>query len=384
VMDISRTKDEFLATLSHEIRTPLNAIVGWTNILQSGKLSPELAERALATIARNASLQTQLISDLVDVSRIVTGKVRLDVRPIDPVAVIENALDTVRPAAEAKDIQIEAILNPRAGPISGDSERLQQVVWNLLSNAIKFTPKRGRVHVRLEAINSHVQIVIEDNGPGIPADFLPHVFERFRQADSSSTRGHKGLGLGLAIVRHLVELHGGQVRAENRAERTGAVFTVSLPRRAVVNAAVSNGDSALSTPQAMSDPAPSLRGIRVMLVDDEPDARELLKVGLEHSGAEVMAVESAAEVQRQLGLHRPHVLLADIEMVGTDGYTLLRQLRARRPEEGGLTPAIAITAYAGPEDRIRALSAGFDLHLSKPVQLSELRVAVARLAGQRR
>jgi PAS domain S-box-containing protein len=384
VTTISRTKDEFLATLSHELRTPLNAIVGWVHLLMSGNLSAEQSQKAIATIARNAKLQAQLIGDMVDVSRIVSGKVRLDVRPIDPVAVIQSALDTVAPAAAARNIRVEAVLNPDAGPISGDAERLQQVVWNLLSNAIKFTPKGGHVQVRLEAVNSHVEIIVEDNGPGIPADFLPHVFERFRQADSSSTRSHKGLGLGLAIVRHLVELHGGSVRAQNRSGQTGAVFTVALPRRAVLGSAVADARPGVAAAGSTPDTGPSLRGIRVMLVDDEPDARELLALGLEQSGAEVRAFGTAAEVQRELLAFRPHVLLADIEMPGTDGYTLLRELRALAPEEGALTPAIAITAYAGTEDRIRALSAGFDLHLSKPVQLPELRAAVARLAGQRR
>jgi CheY-like chemotaxis protein/anti-sigma regulatory factor (Ser/Thr protein kinase) len=284
----------------------------------------------------------------------------------------------------AKDIRIHSVLNPDAGPISGDAERLQQVVWNLLSNAIKFTPKGGRVQVRLEAIDSHVDIVVEDNGPGIPPEFLPHVFERFRQADSSSTRAHKGLGLGLAIVRHLVELHGGTVKAENRAHGTGAVFTVALPRRAVLASAVMNAPAAGAASPPAEDGALSLRGIRVLLVDDEPDARELLALGLQQNGAEVRALASAEEVLRELAGYRPHVLLADIEMAGTDGYMLLREVRARPPEQGGLTPAIALTAYAGTEDRIRALSAGFDLHLAKPVQLPELRAAVARLAGQRR
>jgi PAS domain S-box-containing protein len=386
VTEISRTKDEFLATLSHELRTPLNAIVGWTNLLQHGRLGPEEVKRALGTIARNANLQTQLISDVVDVSRVVTGKVRLDVRAVHPLNVIENALDTVRPAAAAREIRLEALLNPGAGPISGDADRLQQVVWNLLSNAIKFAPRGGRVEVRLEAVNSHVEIVVQDDGPGIPAEFLPHVFERFRQADSSSTRAHKGLGLGLAIVRHLVELHGGQVRAANRVDRSGACFTVALPRRAALGGAAVTGGLVRGTSPADpgEDAGPSLGGIRVMLVDDEADARELLTVALQQGGADVMAVPTPAEVHRQLALYRPHVLLADIEMPGTDGYGLLREVRERRPEDGGLTPAIALTAYAGTEDRIRALSAGFDMHLAKPVQIRELRVAVARLAGQRR
>ncbi len=379
VTDVSRVKDEFLATLSHELRTPLNAIVGWTRLLQSGSLTPDQVEKGLATIARNAALQSQLIGDIVDVSRIMTGKIRLNVQSIHPLKVVEDAIESLRPAADAKGVRIESILDPHAGPISGDPERLQQVVWNLLSNAVKFVPKGGRVQVRLEAVNSHVEIVVEDDGPGIPPEFLPHVFERFRQADSSSTRGHKGLGLGLSIVQHLVELHGGSVRAAN-CEGGGAVFTVVVPRRAILSSAVTQPLGA----GGVADGGPSLRGVKVMLVDDEQDAREMLALGLEKSGAEVVTLRSAGEVADRIAGFRPHVLLADIEMPGVDGYMLLRELRSRPPDEGGLTPAIAITAYAAMEDRIRALSAGFDLHLPKPVQLAELRTAVARLAGQRR
>jgi PAS domain S-box-containing protein len=385
VTEISRTKDEFLATLSHELRTPLNSIVGWAHLLKSGGLDADLARKAVETIDRNAALQSQLIADILDVSRIITGKVRLNVRPIEPLTVIEEAIDTLRPAADAKGIRVEAILDPSAGPISGDAERLQQVVWNLMSNAIKFAPKAGRVQVRLEAVNSHLEIVVEDDGPGIAPDFLPHVFERFRQADSSSTRVHKGLGLGLAIVRHLVELHGGRVHAANRPSGPGAVFTVILPRRPALGPQGRPG--AVRHPLVFEGtlPAgPSLKGVHVMVVDDEDEARDLIGTALEQSGASVVKIASAAGVLHRLSEQRPHVLLADIEMPGQDGYALLREVRRMPPEQGGLTPAIAITAYASVEDRIRALSAGFDLHLPKPLQLHELRAAVARLAGQRR
>ncbi|HVR70355.1 MAG TPA: ATP-binding protein, partial [Vicinamibacteria bacterium] len=381
----SRLKDDFLATLSHELRTPLNAIVGWAHILKSGALDAEFARKGIETIDRNAAQQSRLIDDILDVSRIITGNLRLNVRPVHPLTAIEHAVDTVRPAAAAKDIRIETILDPSAGPISGDEERLQQILWNLLSNAVKFTPKGGRVQVRLEAVGSHIAITVEDSGPGIEAGFLPYLFQRFRQADSSSTRAHGGLGLGLALVRHLVELHGGGVRAENRAGGSGAVFVVDLPRRSV--AAGETADPRPRSQAASSTPgqAPvSLQGVRVMLVDDEADARELLGIVLEQSGATVLRLPSADAAVAALPEYRPHVLLADIEMPDKDGYSLVQSIRRLPPEEGGLTPSIAITAYAGVENRIRALAAGFDLHLPKPVQLDELTTAVARLAGRHR
>ena len=385
VTEISRLKDEFLATLSHELRTPLNAIVGWASMLKGGHLDPEVARKGIDTIDRNAALQSRLIADILDVSRIITGKVRLNVRPVHPLTAIEHAVDTIRPTADAKNVQLEVILDPSAGPISGDEERLQQILWNLLSNAVKFAPKGGRVQVRLEAVNSHVVITVEDNGPGIQPSFLPHLFERFRQADSSSTRAHGGLGLGLAIVRHLVELHGGRIRAANRESGTGAVFTVQLPRRPVMASDLTQRHPAVApTPPAVAAADTSLQGMRVMVVDDEEDARDLLAVSLEQSGAEVKKLTSADAVMSELPAYRPHVLLADVEMPGKDGYSLLQLVRRLPPDQGGLTPAIAVTAYAGVEDRIRALAAGFDLHLPKPVQLDELRTAVGRLAGQRR
>ena len=385
VTEISRLKDEFLATLSHELRTPLNAIVGWAQMLKAGGMDAARVRKAIDTIDRNAALQTRLIADILDMSRIITGKVRLNLTPVHPEKVIEQALDAIRPAAEVKGVAIEPVLDPSAGPITADAERLQQVLWNLLSNAVKFVPKGSRVQVRLEAVNSHVEIVVADNGPGIDPEFLPHVFERFRQGDSSSTRSHGGLGLGLAIVKHLVELHGGRVHAANREDRAGAVFTVQLPRSAalptelVVPTGVGPGAAAGQAPGERS-----LSGLRVLLVDDEEDAREVLGAALEESGADVVKVSSAAAALESLSRLRPHVLLADIEMPAKDGYALMEEVRALPSGEGGLTPAIAITAYARVEDRVRALAAGFDLHIAKPVQLDELRVAVARLAGSRR
>jgi PAS domain S-box-containing protein len=383
VTETSRLKDEFVATLSHELRTPLNAIVGWAQMLKAGGLDPERARKAVETIDRNAALQARLISDILDMSRIITGKVRLTLSPIDPGKVIEQALDAIRPAAEAKGVAIVSVVDPSAGPITADAERLQQILWNLLSNAVKFVPKGSRVQVRLAAVNSHVELVVADNGPGIDPAFLPHVFDRFRQADSSSTRSHGGLGLGLAIVKHLVELHGGEIRVANREGGSGAVFTVQLPRSAV-RAADAAVPASVGSGRVSSGHERSLSGIRVMLVDDEEDAREVLGTALEQSGAEVVKCSSADAVLASLTQVRPHVLLADIEMPSRDGYALLEAIRALPPANGGLTPAIAITAYARTEDRVRALAAGFDLHIAKPVPLDELRVAIARLAGSRR
>jgi PAS domain S-box-containing protein len=381
VTGMSRMKDQFLATLSHELRTPLNAIVGWVHLMKSTTLDPPLMAKAIDTIARNAETQSQLIGDILDVSAIVSGKTRLNVRAVDPAHAIDDAIDTLRPAAEGKQVKVEAVLDRSAGPISGDPERLQQIVWNLVSNAIKFAPKGGRVVVRLEAVRSEVKIAVEDDGPGIPEDFLPHVFERFRQADASSTRGYKGLGLGLAIVRHLVELHGGEVHAGNREDGPGAVFTVVLPRRPVAVPALPPGAPALQRVSTeVVDIGPSLSGVRVLVVEDDDDARDLLTISLQQAGAEVRATGSAPSVLQLLPDERPHVLLADVEMPGMDGYTLMSEVRRLPRDRGGLTPAIALTAYAGIADRVRALSAGFDLHLAKPVQIRELRAAVARLA----
>jgi PAS domain S-box-containing protein len=384
VTEVSRLKDEFLATLSHELRTPLNAIVGWAQMLMGGALDGERARKAIETISRNANLQSRLIADILDMSRIITGKVRLTLVSTNPDKVIEQAIDVVRPTADAKGITIEAILDHGAGPVTADPERLQQVLWNLLSNAIKFVPRGGRVQVRLATLNSHVEIVVADNGPGIEPDFLPHVFERFRQADASSTRSHGGLGLGLAIVKHLVELHGGQIKAGNREDRRGAVFTVSLPRRALVRSDVVAAGAPVTAATAELPLDRTLAGIRVMVVDDEEDARDILAAALEESGADVVPLASADAALESLPAVRPHVLLSDIEMPAKDGYALMEAVRALPPAQGGLTPAIAITAYARVEDRVRALGAGFDLHIAKPIQLEELRAAVSRLAGHRR
>jgi PAS domain S-box-containing protein len=380
--EASRLKDEFLATLSHELRTPLNAIVGWAHILrdQSEASSPQTT-KAVETIVRNAQIQSQLISDILDVSRIIAGKLALRVRPVELAGVIEAALDTVRPAADAKQIKLEAILDASAGLVLADPNRLQQVVWNLLVNAIKFSPRGGRVQVRLEEIDSHVEITVEDNGPGIDPEFLPFIFDRFRQADSSSTRRHGGLGLGLAIVRHMVELHGGTVEASNQAHRSGAVFKVRLPRRSVSAESPLSSDRHPAEEETIwLESAPSLEGVKALIVDDEPDARELIGTVLTRLGAQATTVGSAAEAYEALRRDRFDVLLADIEMPEEDGYELIRTVRNLPPEHGALTPAVALTAYASAQDRVRALGAGFQMHVPKPVQPAELVAVVASLA----
>jgi signal transduction histidine kinase len=383
---VNRVKDEFLATLSHELRTPLNAIVGWTHVLKAGGLDEQATARAIETIGRNANLQAQLISDILDVSRIVAGKLRLELRPVALSEVVGEALETVTPAAAAKGIRLEALLDPAAGPITGDPNRLQQVAWNLLSNAIKFTPREGRVQVRLETVHSNITLTVEDNGPGIDPAFLPHVFERFRQADGSSTRPHGGLGLGLAIVRHLVELHGGTVEATNRADAKGAIFRVILPRRSV-SESEGKGERGPATelPRAPAgdpawlDKAPSLADTKVLVVDDEADARGLIQYVLERCGAQVRSAASAAEGLQVMQRWRPDVLLADVEMPGEDGYSLIARLRALAPEAGGTIPAAALTGYASAQDRMKALQAGFQFHVAKPVQPAELATVVATL-----
>jgi PAS domain S-box-containing protein len=375
-----RVKDEFLATLSHELRTPLNAILGWAHIIRQGA-DAETVTRGIETISRNASVQNQLIGDILDVQRLSTGKLRLDLRELDPIKPIEAAIETLRPAAEAKEIRVTALLDAQAGLILGDPDRLQQVVWNLLSNAIKFTPQGGRIAVRLMSTHSQVEISVEDNGPGIDPEFVPHIFERFRQRDSSATRRHGGLGLGLSIVRSLVELHGGSVSAANRTEG-GAVFSVRLPP---VNAMrTQDARTRVASEQVWLDAAPSVHGITVLVVDDEADGREIVGQILERCGAEVLTAASAREAFEILTRARPHVIVCDIGMPEEDGYSLIRRVRDLPASEGGLTPAAALTAFASTEDRIRALTAGFQMHVPKPVQPAELATVVTSLSGHAR
>jgi signal transduction histidine kinase len=374
----NRMKDEFLATVSHELRTPLNAILGWSHMLQHNRFDEATSARALETIERNAKSQTQLIEDILDVSRIITGKLRLDVQPVELAPVVEAAIHSVRPAADAKEIRLEAILDPRAGPISGDPSRLQQIVWNLVSNAVKFTPKGGRVQVRLERVNSHVEIIVSDTGEGISKEFLPHVFDRFRQADATSTRRHGGLGLGLAIVRHLAEMHGGTVEAESDGEGCGATFIVKLPL-IVAHAERFNLERAhpVSGRGIPLTDGPRLDGIRVMVIDDDRDARDLLETILKQFGAEVETFQSSREAINQFDERKPDVIVSDIEMPEQDGYDFIRALR--EIEAARHTPAVALTAYARTEDRLRALSAGYQIHIAKPVEPVELAVVISSL-----
>ena len=381
--EANRLKDEFLATLSHELRSPLNAIVSWSHVLGEPGLDPATARRAVQAIDRNARAQTQLVADILDVSRIVTGKFHMGLGPVRLSEVIESAADTVRPAAQARDIRVELAIDPAAGPVLGDASRLQQVIWNLLSNAIKFAPTGGRVEVRLEGAGPWIELSVTDDGPGIDPAFLPYVFERFRQADSSSTRQHAGLGLGLAIVRHLVELHGGTVEARNRADRPGAVLIVRLPRRAGAAADRPPADesSSANPREERGQPAPSLQDVGVLVVDDEDDAREAMVIGLERYGARVATASSAGDAMGALARERPQVLVADIGMAGEDGYTLLQNVRALPAERGGATPAIALTGYADQQDRMDALRAGFQMHVSKAATPAELATAVAALVA---
>jgi PAS domain S-box-containing protein len=381
----SRLKEEFLATISHELRTPLSAILGWARMLRLGQLSPDNTAKALDTIERNARAQAQLIDDLLDVSRIITGKLRMDVRPSDPNSFIDAAVEAVRPAADAKGVRVQKVMDTASVSIPGDPVRLQQVVWNLLSNAIKFTPRGGRVQIRSERVNSHLEIVVSDTGQGISSDFLPHVFDRFRQADQKTSRLHGGMGLGLSIVRHLVELHGGTVSATSGGEGQGATFTVTLPITPLYQVDASGGRvhpaaRELLPPDNGTD---RLDGLHILVVDDESDTRELLKQGLEYCGAKVSLAGSASEAVDSLASFVPDILISDIGMPGEDGYDFIRQVRDLPAERGGKIAAIALTAYTRIEDRLHALRAGYDMHVPKPVELAEL-VAVAASVARRK
>ena len=380
-----RAKEEFLAVLSHELRTPLNAVYGWARLLQGGRLDDEaVVGRATDAIVRNAEVQVQLIDDLLDLSRITSGKMRLEVRRVDLPVLLHAALDAIRPAAAAKSIRIHTDFEPQAGPVTADPGRVQQVVWNLLMNAVKFTPTGGEIRVALQFAATHVDVVVSDTGQGIAAELLPHVFDRFRQADSSSTRAYGGLGLGLALVKHLVELHGGTVVAESPGRDRGATFTVRLPvlRAAVVHDAISPTPSA--APAAELHGSARLDGWRVLVVDDERDALALTQATLESVGADVRCCLSAAAALDQLKRWRPDVLVSDVEMPGEDGYSLIGKVRALGAGDGGETPAVALTAYGRLQDRLRAIDAGFTVHLAKPVDPAELTVVVASVAEQAR
>ncbi|HEY6245694.1 MAG TPA: PAS domain S-box protein [Pyrinomonadaceae bacterium] len=378
--EANRVKDEFLSTLSHELRTPLTAIMGWSNLLLHNEVDETRQQQAIETIARNANSQCQLIDDLLEVSRIITGKLRLDFVGCELQPVIQAAAESLRPTADAKGVKLHVTLAQNLGMVMGDRERLQQVVWNLVCNAVKFTPAGGEVNVRLNRINSHLEIAVSDTGAGIHPDFLPHVFDRFRQADGSTTRAHGGLGLGLAIVRHLVELHGGVAVADSAGVGKGATFTVRFPLMLPVEVPV-HVDVDINRRLAVSEqPCVLLDGLRVLIVDDEEDARELVSVMLTKSGAAMKCASSSSEAMEIIESWRPDVLIADIGMPVEDGYGLIKRVRALPRESGGQTPALALTAYARTEDRVRALSAGYQVHLSKPVDRVELAAVVASLA----
>jgi signal transduction histidine kinase/CheY-like chemotaxis protein len=375
----SRMKDEFLATLSHELRTPLQSILGWIQILHGDDLEEGELEQGLDVIARNARTQNSIIEDLLDMSRILSGKLKLDVQRVSLSPVIEAALETVRPAAESKGVRLQAVFDPLAQAVSGDPNRLQQIFWNLLSNAIKFTPRGGRVQIVLERVNSHLEVNVSDTGVGISPEFLPFVFERFRQADSSTTRQHGGLGLGLAIVKHLVELHGGSVRVKSPGLSRGSTFTVSFP----VTALKSEPDSPRETcPPEGADPLPrpTLEGVTAVVVDDEEDARNLIAKMLVKAGASVRTAKSAADALEVIKSQPPDVLVSDIGMPVEDGFHLIRAVRQLPAEQGGSVPAIALTAYTRSEDRVRIFAAGFQMHLAKPADGVELLTMVESLA----
>ncbi len=370
----SRLKDEFLATISHELRTPLNALLGWSRILRGGRRDEALVGRGLEVIERNTLALNRLIEDLLDVSRIVSGKLLLDVRTVDVARTVEAAVESIRLAAEAKGVALDVAVDPSVGRATGDLERLQQVVWNLLSNAVKFTPKGGRVTVRAERADSRIRLTVSDTGQGIAPEFLPYVFDRFRQADSSTKRHFGGLGLGLSIVRHLVELHGGTVRAESDGVDRGAAFVVELPAAAVVT---TDSDQVDRAPAAPSE----LAGLRALVVDDEADARDLVSFILERHGAEVVTAGSADEAATRAEERWPDVVITDIGMPGRDGYDLLAELDRMCPA-GRRLQSVALTAYAHADDVERAKEAGFDAHLTKPAEPQDLVATVARVAGR--
>jgi PAS domain S-box-containing protein len=378
----NQLKDEFLATLSHELRTPLNAILGWSQLILQGTMSKEHIQRGLEIIERNAHAQNKLIEDLLEMSSIISGKVRLDVQRLDLANIAEAAVESVAPAAEAKGIRLRKQIDPAAGVVSGDNNRLQQIIWNLLSNAVKFTPKDGSIDIIVERVSSHLEVIIKDSGLGIKPEFLPHVFDRFRQADSSLTRNYGGLGLGLAIVKQLVGLHGGTVRAESDGEGKGASFIVTLPLAPIRDR--KDLGHALAQLSAWDSEHIMLSGVKVLVVDDEQDARGLIKEVLTQCEAIVTTAASAEEALDILMKQKPDVMISDIGMPEKDGFQLIREVRSFPATQGGKTPAIALTAFAHSEDRTKAMLAGYQMHLSKPVQAHELIAAIANLTGWKR
>ena len=387
VQTADRLKDEFLGTLSHELRTPLNAILGYARLLLNGSVTGAKVAKAVEIVERNASALTQMVEDVLDVSRIISGKMRLTIQPVDLPTVVQNAVESVAPAADIKQLRVQTSIDPNAGPISGDPDRLQQIVWNLIANAVKFTPKGGRVQVRVERVNSHVDIVVSDTGIGIKPEFLPHLFERFRQADSALGRQHGGLGIGLAIVRHLVELHGGSVEAVSDGEGTGSTFRVHLPLmimhpQPAIDERRRHGRARTLSPA--EGRGHGLDGVRVLAVDDDQDALSLLVEVLELSGARVTTADSAAGALDQLPALRPDILIADIGLPDLDGFEMIRRIRSQSEPLVRDIPAIALTAYARAQDRVRALESGFQMHIGKPADPAELVAAVAAFAKRSR
>jgi PAS domain S-box-containing protein len=382
--EANRLKDEFLAVVSHELRTPLNAILGWSNLLDSGKLDAQASADALETIQRNARSQAQLIDDLLDTSRIITGNLRLDIRTIDLSRVIMTAINNVSPAMEAKEIQLQTMLDPQASLISGDPDRLQQIIWNLLTNAVKFTAQGGTVQVRLEKTNSHIVIAVSDTGKGIEPEFLPYVFDRFRQSDASTTRSHGGLGLGLAIVRQLVELHGGTVSVQSAGKGEGSTFVVKLPLLHLQKENVNEIQPKDSNDEniAVVDCPSDLTGLRILAVDDDADSRELMNMMITSCGANVTIADSADKAFRLIESKRFDVIVSDIGMPEEDGFSLIRRVRGLPMGQGGNTPAIALTAYTRTEDRQQAIHSGFQMHISKPFEHTDLITAIANLTVQ--
>ncbi len=379
----TRAKDEFVAMVSHELRTPLNAILGWTRLIREGALEKSKRDHAFEVIERNAKAQSHLVADLLDISRTLTGKIRIYPTELDLANIVDMAIEGVRPAADAKGIEIDSELDRANAQLRGDGDRLQQVAWNLLANAVKFTPKKGKVTVRLRRVDSDLELLVQDTGEGIPPSFLPHVFDSFRQSDTSASRHHGGLGIGLSIAKHIVELHGGSIEARSAGNGEGATFMVRLPISSLVSTTLTSSRVPATTPPTDSVPLPTgLEGIRVLVVDDDPDARELVAYVLERCGMEVRLAGSAREALTELETYMPDVVVSDISMPGEDGYALVRSIRTLSSEDKRNIPAIALTAFARNEDRTRALVEGFNLHMAKPVEPTSLVGAVADLAGR--
>lgn len=381
----NRLKDEFLATVSHELRTPLNAILGWASALRDGRLKEVVAHNALDIIERNAKSQAEIIEDILDVSRIVTGKLHINTEPVNLEPIILLAIDTMRPAIEAKAITLKLSLEQKKGLVAGDPDRLQQVVWNLVSNAIKFTPQNGQIEIRLAQIDSELELKVIDNGMGISKEFLPYVFDRFRQADASTTRAESGLGLGLSIARYLIEMHGGTISAESEGEGKGTTFTVRLPVSTIDELIISESNflpesNRLLEADKISTAGLNFNGLRILVVDDEPDTLEILRIVLKQYGADVRIAVSAADALVVFQEWKPDLLISDLGMPGEDGFSLISKIRALPEEDGGNIPAAALTAYARDEDRIRAINAGFQIHISKPIDPNRLAAKIAELA----